>query len=204
MRADSGRQSAPSPTISSIFSARACTSARGKRRIRSGKIDILRCRHVREQRIVLEHHADVALIGLVPSEIVPIELAWHKPYERNIGMVFQNYALFPHMTAAKNVIFRCECAASPARTCRSAQRRCLISSGWRASPTAIRANCPAASGSAWRWRARSRVQSDVLLLDEPLGALDKNLREQMQVEIKRIHREVGITMIYVTHDRPKR
>ena len=41
---------------------------------------------------------------------------------------------------------------------------------------------------------------DVLLLDEPLGALDKNLREQMQVEIKRIHREVGITMIYVTHD----
>ena len=65
---------------------------------------------------------------------------------------------------------------------------------------AARPSCPAASGSASRWPARSSTGPKVLLLDEPLGALDLKLREQMQVELKAIQREVGITFVFVTHD----
>jgi putative spermidine/putrescine transport system ATP-binding protein len=123
-----------------------------------------------------------------------------KPWQRNIGMVFQNYALFPHMTVAGNVAFPLRM-----RGVRKAEydRKVgdvldLVGLGaW-----ATRYPRELSGGQQQRVAlARGLVfRPDVLLLDEPLGALDKNLREQMQIEIRRIHREVGITMIYVTHD----
>jgi putative spermidine/putrescine transport system ATP-binding protein len=134
-----------------------------------------------------------------------IELAGHdlvlsKPYERNIGMVFQNYALFPHMTAAKNVLFPLKMRHFPKQDMRARVDKMLALVGL--SRFADRYPGELSGGQQQRVAlARGLVfNPDLLLLDEPLGALDKNLREQMQVEIKRIHREVGITMIYVTHD----
>ena len=123
-----------------------------------------------------------------------------KPYERNIGMVFQNYALFPHMTAAKNVLFPLQMRRFPKNDMQSRVDSMLALVGL--SRFAQRFPRELSGGQQQRVAlARGLVfDPDVLLLDEPLGALDKNLREQMQVEIKRIHREVGITMIYVTHD----
>src|SRR5258708_29129594 len=134
-----------------------------------------------------------------------IELGGHdltlsKPYERNIGMVFQNYALFPHMTAAKNVLFPLKMRHFPKRDMQARAERMLELVGL--SRFAERYPRELSGGQQQRVAlARGLVfNPDVLLLDEPLGALDKNLRAQMQVEIKRIHRDIGITMIYVTHD----
>src|ERR1700757_1801230 len=128
------------------------------------------------------------------------DLVRSKPYERNIGMVFQNYALFPHMTAAKNVVFPLQMRRFPKRDIEARARRMLDLVGL--ARFADRLPRELSGGQQQRVAlARGLVfNPDVLLLDEPLGALDKNLRQQMQVEIKRIHREVGITMIYVTHD----
>jgi putative spermidine/putrescine transport system ATP-binding protein len=127
-------------------------------------------------------------------------LTERKPYQRNIGMVFQNYALFPHMTALKNVIFPLRMRRFPKADMEARARRMLDLVGL----TRFADRLPRELSGGQQQRvalARGLVfNPDVLLLDEPLGALDKNLREQMQVEIKRIHREVGITMIYVTHD----
>ena len=123
-----------------------------------------------------------------------------RPYQRNIGMVFQNYALFPHMTAARNVLFPLQMRSFPKGDMQSRVEKMLALVGL--SRFAERYPRELSGGQQQRVAlARGLVfDPDVLLLDEPLGALDKNLREQMQVEIKRIHREVGITMIYVTHD----
>src|SRR2546421_1352121 len=128
------------------------------------------------------------------------DLVRSKPYERNIGMVFQNYALFPHMTAAKNVVLPLKMRRFPKRDIEARARRMLELVGLRR--FADRYPRELSGGQQQRVAlARGLVfNPDVLLLDEPLGALDKNLREQMQLEIKRIHRELGITMIYVTHD----
>jgi len=128
------------------------------------------------------------------------DLVLSRPYERNIGMVFQNYALFPHMTAAKNVVFPLKMRRFPKRDMQARVKMILELVGL--SRFADRYPRELSGGQQQRVAlARGLVfDPDVLLLDEPLGALDKNLREQMQVEIKRIHREVGITMIYVTHD----
>ena len=134
-----------------------------------------------------------------------IELGGHdltlsKPYQRNIGMVFQNYALFPHMTALNNVIFPLRMRRFPKKNNKERAEKMLALVGL--SSFAGRYPRELSGGQQQRVAlARGLVfNPDVLLLDEPLGALDKNLREQMQVEIKRIHRELGITMIYVTHD----
>jgi putative spermidine/putrescine transport system ATP-binding protein len=128
------------------------------------------------------------------------DLTARKPYQRNVGMVFQNYALFPHMTALKNVIFPLKMRHFPKAGIEARARRMLDLVGL--ARFADRYPRELSGGQQQRVAlARGLVfNPDVLLLDEPLGALDKNLREQMQVEIKRIHREVGITMIYVTHD----
>jgi putative spermidine/putrescine transport system ATP-binding protein len=128
------------------------------------------------------------------------DLALSKPHERNIGMVFQNYALFPHMTAAKNVSFPLKMRHFPKQGMQAQVDNILALVGL--SRFADRYPRELSGGQQQRVAlARGLVfNPHVLLLDEPLGALDKNLREQMQVEIKRIHREVGITMIYVTHD----
>ncbi|MCK6451770.1 MAG: ABC transporter ATP-binding protein [Alphaproteobacteria bacterium] len=127
-------------------------------------------------------------------------LTRQKPYHRNIGVVFQNYALFPHMTVARNVAFPLKMRGTPKQDVarRVAEALDLVGLG----KFAERYPRELSGGQQQRVAlARGLVfRPDVLLLDEPLGALDKNLREQMQVELKRIHREVGITMVYVTHD----
>ena len=115
-------------------------------------------------------------------------------------MVFQSYALFPHMTARRNVEFpllmrRVDQARMRERVDRALD---LVGLG------AVAHHHPRQLSGGQQQRvalARALVfEPGLLLLDEPLGALDKNLREQMQVEIKRIQREIGITTIYVTHD----
>jgi len=128
------------------------------------------------------------------------DLALSKPYQRNIGMVFQNYALFPHMTARKNVTFPLRMRRFARHEIDGRAARMLALVGLKS--FAERYPRELSGGQQQRVAlARGLVfDPDVVLLDEPLGALDKNLREQMQVEIKRIHRELGITMIYVTHD----
>src|SRR5262249_9870496 len=128
------------------------------------------------------------------------DLVRRKPYERNIGVVFQSYALFPHMTVAKNVAFPLRMRRFPAA--REAERVREILDLVALGPFADKYPRELSGGQQQRVALpRGLVFSpDVLLLDEPLGALDKSLREQMQVELKRIHREVGVTMLYVTHD----
>jgi putative spermidine/putrescine transport system ATP-binding protein len=128
------------------------------------------------------------------------DLVARKPYERNIGMVFQSYALFPHMTAARNVAFPLKMRRFPRSEIRPRADKMLALVGL--SGLAERYPRELSGGQQQRVAlARGLVfDPDLLLLDEPLGALDKNLREQMQVEIKRIHREIGTTTIYVTHD----
>jgi len=128
------------------------------------------------------------------------DLALSRPYERNIGMVFQNYALFPHMTARHNVTFPLRMRRFPRGEIKVRAEKMLALVGLQ--KFAQRYPRELSGGQQQRVAlARGLVfDPDVVLLDEPLGALDKNLREQMQVELKRIHRELGITMIYVTHD----
>jgi putative spermidine/putrescine transport system ATP-binding protein len=133
-------------------------------------------------------------------ELAGDDLVAMRPYQRNIGMVFQSYALFPHMTAWKNVVFPLKMRRFPKHEMKARADRMLDLVGLR--QFADRYPRELSGGQQQRVAlARGLVfNPDVLLLDEPLGALDKNLREQMQLEIKRIHRELGITMIYVTHD----
>ena len=124
------------------------------------------------------------------------------PYARDVNTVFQDYALFPHMTVGENVEYGLRIkqgrqGASAARRADEALEMVRLAGlRRRASPP----SSPAASASASRSRARSSTARSVLLLDEPLGALDLKLRQEMQVELKRIQREVGITFVYVTHD----
>jgi putative spermidine/putrescine transport system ATP-binding protein len=122
------------------------------------------------------------------------------PHRRNIGMVFQNYALFPHMSVAKNVAYPLRMRRRPREEIRERVARVLdivdLSAFAAAEPRHL-------SGGQQQRVALARAlvfEPDLLLLDEPLGALDKNLREQMQIELRRIHRELHVTTIYVTHD----
>ena len=122
------------------------------------------------------------------------------PHERNIGIVFQNYGLFPHKTAAQNVYFPLQMRGiGKAAGMRKAEEMLelvgLKDFGHR-HPKEL-------SGGQQQRVALARAlvfEPSLLLLDEPLGALDKNLREQMQIEIKRIQRALGVTTIFVTHD----
>ena len=123
------------------------------------------------------------------------------PHKRNIGMVFQSYSLFPHMTVAENVGFplrmRTRLSRQDARQ-RIDEMLALVQLGH------LGTRYPRQLSGGQQQRvamARALVSHPrLLLMDEPLGALDKKLREQMQIEIKRIHRSVGTTVIYVTHD----
>jgi putative spermidine/putrescine transport system ATP-binding protein len=122
------------------------------------------------------------------------------PYRRNIGVVFQNYALFPHMTAAENLAFPLEVRRrSRTEIAERVQRALAI-----VSLTGFDARLPAQLSGGQQQRvavARALVFDPALvLMDEPLGALDKQLREQMQYEIKHLHERLGITVVYVTHD----
>ena len=138
---------------------------------------------------------DAGRIMLAGNDITHV-----RSWKRNIGVVFQNYALFPHMTVRRNVAFPLKMRKVDDATIQRKTAAVLKLVGL--SDFADRYPTQLSGGQQQRVAlARGLVfEPDVLLLDEPLGALDKNLREQMQVELKRIHREVGVTMIYVTHD----
>lgn len=122
------------------------------------------------------------------------------PHKRGIGMVFQNYALFPHMTVAENLAFPLRVrnmskADADAKVQRALDMVRLPEMGGRR---------PAQLSGGQQQRiavARALVfEPDLVLMDEPLGALDKNLREEMQYEIKHIHENLGVSVVYVTHD----
>jgi putative spermidine/putrescine transport system ATP-binding protein len=122
------------------------------------------------------------------------------PYERDVNTVFQDYALFPHMTVAENVGYglRVKGVGRRERVKRVAEALQLV----RLPDVGERKPIQLSGGQRQRIAlARSLVNRPrVLLLDEPLGALDLKLRQEMQVELKRIQQEVGLTFIYVTHD----
>ena len=122
------------------------------------------------------------------------------PYRRAVNTVFQDYALFPHMTVADNVAYGLMVRGVGRTERRRAAQEMLHLvklSGLEDRRPAARAGGPPPRGALARALV---VRPKVLLLDEPLGALDLKLREQMQVELKGLQREVGITFIYVTHD----
>lgn len=122
------------------------------------------------------------------------------PRERGIGMVFQNYALMPHMTVFDNVAYPLRVRREPARTIRAKVTEALERVGLRG----FEDRKPRQLSGGQQQRvgiARCIVYSPaIIMMDEPLGALDKNLREQMQGEIKRLHKDLATTVIYVTHD----
>jgi len=121
------------------------------------------------------------------------------PHKRGIGMVFQNYALFPHMTVAENLAFPLEVRGMDKTERESRVKRALdmVELG----PLGDRRPAQLSGGQQQRVAvARSLVfDPELVLMDEPLGALDKNLREKMQYEIKHIHENLGLTVVYVTH-----
>jgi putative spermidine/putrescine transport system ATP-binding protein len=122
------------------------------------------------------------------------------PHKRDMGVVFQNYALFPHMTVAENVAFplrmrglgRAEIATRVARALDMVQ----LSAQLERRPHQL-------SGGQQQRVALARAlvfEPRVVLMDEPLGALDKQLREQMQLDIRALHQRLGLTIVFVTHD----
>jgi spermidine/putrescine transport system ATP-binding protein len=122
------------------------------------------------------------------------------PYRRNVNTVFQSYALFPHLSVFDNVAFGLRVKALPSadirRTVGQTLEQVRLGGLDRRRPHEL-------SGGQQQRVALARAlvnQPAILLLDEPLGALDLKLRKEMQLELKRVHREVGITFIYVTHD----
>lgn len=128
------------------------------------------------------------------------EMVLTPPHKRDVGMVFQSYALFPHMSVAENVGFplklrgmavterkaRVEEALDTVQLSGLGKRGIDQLSGGQRQRVAL--------ARAFVFRPR------ILLMDEPLSALDKKLREQMQIELKHIHRQLGVTTVYVTHD----
>ncbi|WP_327246256.1 ABC transporter ATP-binding protein [Streptomyces sp. NBC_01320] len=122
------------------------------------------------------------------------------PFERDVHTVFQDYALFPHMTVEQNVAYSLKVRKVPKPERLKQAREALASV--RLADFGTRRPSQLSGGQRQRVAlARALVgRPKVLLLDEPLGALDLKLREQMQVELKAIQREVGITFVFVTHD----
>jgi len=137
-------------------------------------------------------HGDILLDGN-PINNVP-------PHKRGIGMVFQNYALFPHMTVAENLAFPLQVRGLGKAEIEQKVQRALD----MVELPQMGARRPAQLSGGQQQRvavARALVfEPDLVLMDEPLGALDKQLREQMQFEIKHIHENLGVTVVYVTHD----
>ena len=137
-------------------------------------------------------HGEIRLAGREINNI--------PPHKRGIGMVFQNYALFPHMTVAENLAFPLEVRKLGKSEREQKVKRALdmVQMG------AFGGRRPAQLSGGQQQRialARALVfEPELVLMDEPLGALDKQLREHMQFEITRLAHELGITTVYVTHD----
>jgi putative spermidine/putrescine transport system ATP-binding protein len=127
-------------------------------------------------------------------------LAHVPPHHRNMGVVFQNYALFPHMSVAENLSFPLGVRKVPAHTVRERVQQVLALV--RLEGYENRRPVELSGGQQQRVAlARALIFGpELILMDEPLGALDKQLREQLQTEIKQIHRHLGVTVVYVTHD----
>ena len=123
-----------------------------------------------------------------------------KTWKRNIGMVFQHYALFPHMTIAENLAFPLQARRISKDEITSSVTRALDMVQLRD----FTQRYPAQLSGGQQQRvaiARALIfEPDLVLMDEPLGALDRRLREEMQYEIRRLQQRLGVTMIYVTHD----
>ena len=133
-------------------------------------------------------------------ELDGVDVARTPPFDRNINTVFQDYALFPHMTVADNVAYGLKAKGIRGSDCDSRVAEALRT----VQMTPFGARLPAQLSGGQRQRvglARAIVnRPGLLLLDEPLGALDLKLRREMQLELKHIQEQVGITFLYVTHD----
>lgn len=137
-------------------------------------------------------HGEITLAGR-PINQVP-------PHKRGIGMVFQNYALFPHMTVGENLSFPLEVRGMGKDAREAKVKRALDMVQMYAF---INRRPSQLSGGQQQRIALARAlvfDPELVLMDEPLGALDKQLREHMQFEIKHLHENLGITVVYVTHD----
>ncbi|MBX2855583.1 MAG: ABC transporter ATP-binding protein [Rhodobacteraceae bacterium] len=139
-------------------------------------------------------HGDIRLGGR-PINNIP-------PHKRGIGMVFQNYALFPHMTVAENLAFPLQVRKMSKVDIKAKVERALDMVQMGGGSFAGRRPGQLSGGQQQRVAlARALVfEPELVLMDEPLGALDKQLREHMQYEIKHIHENLGVTVVYVTHD----
>ncbi|MGE0854318.1 MAG: ABC transporter ATP-binding protein [Hyphomicrobiaceae bacterium] len=151
-----------------------------------GKTTLLRC----IAGLVRPEAGDIRVDG---QSLVPLP-----PYKRNLGMVFQSYALFPHMTVEQNIAFGLSERGTPAGKARVQNALELVRMQGYGS------HLPRQISGGQQQRialARALVTSPrILLLDEPLAALDAKLRESMQVELRQLQRRLGITTIFVTHD----
>jgi spermidine/putrescine transport system ATP-binding protein len=141
---------------------------------------------------------EVKLLGAVVND--------KRPYERQIAMVFQNYALFPHLTVERNIAFGLEQRKPPHKAPKAevADRVRAALQLVRLDPGTFARRMPAQLSGGQRQRvalARALVlEPAILLLDEPLGAIDLQLRKEMQLELKSLNKQLGTTFIYVTHD----
>jgi putative spermidine/putrescine transport system ATP-binding protein len=137
-------------------------------------------------------HGDVKLDGRTLNNV--------PPHKRDIGMVFQNYALFPHMSVYENLAFPLQVRKMSKSEVETKVKKALdmvqLGGFGTRRPSQL-------SGGQQQRVALARAlvfQPTLVLMDEPLGALDKQLREHMQLEIKHIHESLGVTVVYVTHD----
>ncbi len=137
-------------------------------------------------------HGEIRLAGRNINDV--------PPHKRGIGMVFQNYALFPHMSVAENLAFPLEVRGlgKAERDAKIVRALDMVQMG----KFANRRPAQLSGGQQQRIAlARALVfEPELVLMDEPLGALDKQLREHMQFEIKHLHERLGVTVVYVTHD----
>ncbi len=122
------------------------------------------------------------------------------PHKRNFGVVFQNYALFPHLTIAENVAY----PLTVRKVAKDERARLIARALNMVRLEGLDARYPSQLSGGQQQRvalARALVfDPQLVLMDEPLGALDKQLREHMQIELKELHRKLGVTFVYVTHD----
>jgi spermidine/putrescine ABC transporter ATP-binding subunit len=141
-----------------------------------------------------ENGGEVRLLGQTVNQ--------KRPYERQVAMVFQNYALFPHLSVARNVAFGLEQRKTPQPEIAHRVRRALEMVRLESDLFSRRMPSQLSGGQRQRVAlARALVlEPAILLLDEPLGAIDLKLRKEMQLELKALNQQLGTTFIYVTHD----